>query len=92
MSSTLLLLNRVSLDLLMDWQQPAILQLLKFNLEITSFQLSIRLSMKQLNTGTDQEDSMMLDLLLSGQLGGLLDMEHSIIPNRLRLTLLILQG
>ena len=92
MSSTLLLLNRVSLDLLMDWQQLATLQLLKFNLEITSFQLLIRLSMKQLNTDTDQEDSMMLDLLLSGQLGGLLDMEHSIIPNRLRLTLLILQG
>ena len=92
MSSTLLLLNRVSLDLLMDWQQLATLQLLKFNLETTSFRLSIRLSMKQLNTDTDQEDSMMLDLLLSGQLGGLLDMEHSIIPNRLRLTLLILQG
>ena len=70
MSSTLLLLNRVSLDLLMDWQQLATLQLLKFNLEITSFQLLIRLSMKQPSTDTGQEDSMMLDRLLSGQLGG----------------------
>ena len=92
MSSTPLLPNRASLDLPMDWQQPVTLQLPKSNLETTSFQLSTRSSMKQPNTGTDQEGSLMLGRLLSDQLGGLLVMELSITHNRLRPILLILQG
>ena len=59
-SSILHYLNKVSLALQMDWQLQDIQLLLKYNLEITSFPLLIKLSAMLLSIDTDLEDSMIV--------------------------------
>ena len=80
-SLILLFLNKVLQDLLSELLSLDTLLLLKFSSEITSSQPLIRLLTKPLNTGSDQEDNLIVENLHSEPHGALLVMELFITPN-----------